>query len=207
MKKIAIFGLVALLMIFPLTSCSKGNPPALEEVYDRLVEVIEEAHAVNTVLFGAGLPTYPRDGAEAALNNTYFSDRGDSSLEYVSPYAGYKSLGEIKDAMARVYGSAYAASLLESTFTGYAMTEDSNAVLPARYSEDASHIYQNRYIDPLVSGQRTYDYASMEIVDGDATHLTVAIRSYANNAPANWLDGDLQFIYENGNWYLDGPSC
>lgn len=210
MKKLLAFAMAAMLLL-PLTACAgRGDPPALEDVYDRLVEVIEEAHGVNFILFGPGLPTYPRDSAEAALLGVY-SGTGtvsDTSVELVaSQLSPYQTIEDMKAAIARVYSSSYCEALFESTFTGYAMSEGGNIVLPARFTEDQSGLYQNRYVDTFVSGQRTYDYASMEIVEGHATRIKVAIRSYANDAPGQWQDGDLDFVYENGNWYLDGPSC
>ncbi len=211
MKKILTTVLVASLIAsatLPLASCSKGNPPALEDVYDRLVEVIEEAHDINYVLFGPGLPTYDRDSAESSLNGYYAGTTLDEYTELVAaPYAPYQTIEEIKAAATRVYGSAYCESLFESTFIGYAMSDGGNTVLPARFDETSSGMTQNGNVGGFVSGQRTYDYASMEIIDGHAIHITVAIRSYATGHPGEWKDGDLDFVYENGNWYLDGPSC
>ena len=69
-------------------------------------------------------------------------------------------------------------------------------------------MYQNSYVEPIVTGTRVYDYATMRIVSpsrGD--YIIVEIDSYAENKPDEWVTIDLAFVYENDNWYLDGPSC
>ena len=50
---------VALLLggVFAFSSCS-SRAPEIEDVYDRVVYLIENAAEVNTVLFGEGLPVF-----------------------------------------------------------------------------------------------------------------------------------------------------
>lgn len=190
-----------------VASCrSKGPAPALEDVYDRLVTVIEASHEVNVLLFGAGLPVYPRDDAEDTLVHRYYSVADNGQL-YVTPYAKYHSIEEMQEAIAAVYGTEYRESLFESLFTGYA---DSNlsVIMPARYIQDERYLYQNSYVNSLVEGVRVYDYASMEITeDSHATRIRVAISSYSESSPGEWVTVYLSFVYENGDWYLDSPSC
>ena len=38
----------------------KNRPPALEEIRDRAISLIDASFAINEILFGKGLPTYPR---------------------------------------------------------------------------------------------------------------------------------------------------
>ena len=65
------------------------------------------------------------------------------------------------------------------------------------------------YVSPLVDGVRVYDYASMEIVEDNSSskRLKVSIRSYSEDHPEEWRTVYLSFVYENGDWYLDSPSC
>jgi hypothetical protein len=59
-----------------------------------------------------------------------------------------------------------------------------------------------------VEGVRVYDYASMQIVEySHASRLRVSIRSYTEDRPEEWKTVYLSFVYENGDWYLDSPSC
>ncbi len=206
MKKILLLLLLCLVMI-AAASCSKRGPaPKMEDIYDRLVEVIEGSHEVNVFLFGPGLPTYPRDDAEDKLIHRYYG-MSDPSREYVTPYAKYAMVEEMQAAAARVYGSEYRESLLSSVFTGFVDTGVSGSI-PARYMEDEKSLYQNAYVDPLVTGTRVYDYATMKIMKGSYdTRIRVSVQSYSEKIPDEWTTIYLNFVYENGNWYLDSPSC
>ena len=209
MKRILTFLLVCLLLagvVMGMSACSKEPPPELDEVYDRLVQVIEASHEVNVLLFGMGLPTFERGDAEDELVHRYFGF-GDESRVYVTPYAKYKSVADMKAAISAVYSTSYRKSLYESLFTGYAADEMS-VIMPARFSEDERFLYMSKYVDPLVDGVRVYDYASMQIVEySHASRLRVSINSYTEDRPEEWKRVYLSFVFENGDWYLDSPSC
>jgi hypothetical protein len=209
MKKILSLLLTVALLggaVVGLSACSGGNPPPLEEVYDRIVTVVEASHEVNVLLFGAGLPVYPRGDAEDDLIHRYYGV-ADDSREYVTPYTKYKSIDQMQSAIAAVYSVRYRESLYETLFTGYA-DGDIMTVMPARFQEDERALYQSKYVESLVSGVRVYDYAAMEIVGGsNATRIRVAIPSYSESKPDVWTTVTLSFVYENGDWYLDSPSC
>ena len=206
MKRIIIFLLICTMLSMSLVSCG-SRAPERDEVYDRIVELVEGANEINTVLYGAGLATYERGTAEDTLLHRYYGV-ADDGREYVSPYAEYASIEDIKSAMTEVYSSSYCASLFESLFTGYAMEEGTH-VLPARFTEDEAWMYQNKYANPSHDvGMRSYDYATMRIMpESNARYLVVEIDSRVDSDSAAWKTIDLSFVFENGNWYLDGPSC
>ena len=210
MKRIGrIFLILLILLTVIMSSCcdaSREPAPEMDEVYDRLVQVIEASHEVNVLLFGAGLPVYPRGDAEDLLVHRYYGVT-DNGQQFVTPYAKYGSIAEMQTAIAAVYSTEYRESLYESLFTGYAADEMS-VVMPARFSEDEKFLYMSQYVSPLVEGVRVYDYASMQIVDySHASRLRVSIRSYTEDRPEEWKRVYLSFVYENGDWYLDSPSC
>ena len=210
MKRIGrVFLILLILVTVIMSSCcdaSREPAPAIDEVYDRLVQVIEASHEVNVLLFGAGLPVYPRGDAEDLLVHRYYGVT-DNGQQFVTPYAKYASIAEMQTAIAAVYSTEYRESLYESLFTGYAADEMS-VVMPARFSEDDKFLYMSRYVSPLVEGVRVYDYASMQIVEySHASRLRVAIKSYTEDRPEEWKTVYLSFVYENGDWYLDSPSC
>ena len=208
MKKFitSLLAVCLLLSVTSLASCARSAPPPLEEVYDELVDVIEASHEVNVLLFGAGLPVYPRGTAEDELIHRYYGVNDDGNL-YVTPYAKYSHVEEMREAIAAVYGSQYRESLYESVFTGHAISENVNTVLPARYTQIENRLYQNQYVDALVHGVRTYDYAGMKIVSpSTASRLRVSVPSCTDTDP-EWKTVYLSFVYENGDWYLDSPSC
>lgn len=210
MKRIGrIFLILLILLTVIMSSCcdaSREPAPEMDEVYDRLVQVIEASHEVNVLLFGAGLPVYPRGDAEDLLVHRYYGVT-DNGQQFVTPYAKYGSIAEMQTAIAAVYSTEYRESLYESLFTGYAADEMS-VVMPARFSEDEKFLYMSQYVSPLVEGVRVYDYASMQIVEySHASRLRVSIRSYTEDHPEEWKTVYLSFVYENGDWYLDSPSC
>ena len=210
MKRIGRIFLILLILLTVIMSscCDAGREPApeMDEVYDRLVQVIEASHEVNVLLFGAGLPVYPRGDAEDLLVHRYYGVT-DNGQQFVTPYAKYGSIAEMQTAIAAVYSTEYRESLYESLFTGYAADEMS-VVMPARFSEDEKFLYMSQYVSPLVEGVRVYDYASMQIVDySHASRLRVSIRSYTEDRPEEWKTVYLSFVYEKGDWYLDSPSC
>ena len=210
MKRFFVMLLALLLLVGAvagLASCSAEREPApdIDEVYDRLVQVIEASHEVNVLLFGAGLPVYPRGDAEDELVHRYYGV-ADNGREFVTPYAKYVSVAEMQAAIAAVYGTEYRESLYESLFTGYA-ADGMSVVMPARFSEDEKFLYMSSHVSPLVEGVRVYDYASMEIVEySHASRLRVSVQSYTEKHP-EWKKVYLSFVYENGDWYLDSPSC
>ena len=210
MKRIGrVFLILLILVTVIMSSCcdaSREPAPEMDEVYDRLVQVIEASHEVNVLLFGAGLPVYPRGDAEDELVHRYYGV-ADNGQQFVTPYAKYASIAEMQAAIAAVYSTEYRESLYESLFTGYAADEMS-VVMPARFSEDDRFLYMSKYVDPLVDGVRVYDYASMEIVSySHSSRLRVSINSYTEDHPEEWKRVYLSFVYENGDWYLDSPSC
>ena len=207
MKRILLILLVVVIVLMASCCDAPRDPaPEIDEVYDRLVQVIEASHEVNVLLFGAGLPVYTRGDAEDELVHRYFG-MSDESREFVTPYAKYNSIADMQAAIASVYSTEYRESLYESLFTGYAADEMS-VMMPARFSEDEKFLYMSRYVDPLVKGVRVYDYASMEIVEySHASRLRVSIMSYTEDHPDVWKKVYLSFVFENGDWYLDSPSC
>ena len=209
MKRVFCVALACLMLLgvcVCVPSCGT-KPPEIEDVYDRLVECIESAHEVNVLLFGEGLPVYDREGEEENLIHRYYG-MAENGLEYVSIYTKYASLEEIQAAVEQVYSKDYRESLFETLFTGYASDVSTSTVLPARYSQDEKGMYQNSQIKPLVTGVRVYDYANMKIVSpSHGTMICVELPSYSEAKPDEWVILDLTFVYEEGNWYLDGPSC
>ena len=207
MKRILLILLVVVIVLMASCCDAPRDPaPEIDEVYDRLVQVIEASHEVNVLLFGAGLPVYTRGDAEDELVHRYYG-MADESREFVTPYAKYNSIADMQAAIAAVYSTEYRESLYESLFTGYAADEMS-VMMPARFSEDDKFLYMSKYVDPLVKGVRVYDYASMEIVEySHASRLRVSIMSYTEDHPDVWKKVYLSFVFENGDWYLDSPSC
>jgi hypothetical protein len=188
-----------------LPSCTTSQAPDIQEVYDRLVELIDQSVEVNVILFGAGLPVYERDSREDELIHRYYS-LGDESVLMVSDYARYTSLEQMQAAIREVYSPTYADSLIETLFTGYVAGDGS--VVAASYSEGTYGLLQSVSYQPLVSGVRIFNYSTMTILPtSTATYLHVSVSSRQDTPDSQWTTTSLSFALEDGTWYLDGPSC
>lgn len=204
MRRALTFLLLCLILVTSLPSCG-SKAPELEEVYDRLVELIDQSVEVNVLLFGAGVPVYERDSAEDALIHRYFG-LGDDSVLMVSAYARYTSLEDMKAAIREVYSPSYAESLIETVFTGY--VAGNGSVVAPRYTEGTYGLLRSADYQPLVSGVRIFNYATMVIEPSStSTYLKVSVLSRQDDPDSQWMKTTLSFAYENGNWFLDGPSC
>ena len=56
-KALIVLLVSALLMPLCLGAC-RSEPPELESVRDRFVQLFEDAYEINEIFFGEGLPTY-----------------------------------------------------------------------------------------------------------------------------------------------------
>lgn len=209
MKKWILILCVCLLLAgvaVPLAGC-RSAAPAREEVFDLLVARIEQAVDVNTVVFGVGLPVFAREGAEEQLIHRYYGSGDDSSDYVMTPYARFAGCAEIEAAIRSVYSTAYADSLCTSLLTGFTLTA-SGAVMPARYLEQDGSLRQSNRVEPTVTGTRLYEYDSLEILpDSRADYLHVSIRSRTDSPSSVWKSTSLYFVLQNGEWFLNGPSC
>ena len=55
--------------------------PKTEDVYDRVVELIEASYELNTVFYGAGLPVHKTDSAYAEFSHLYFDFKYEGDYE------------------------------------------------------------------------------------------------------------------------------
>lgn len=205
--RLFIVFIIGMMCVASLAACSSA-PPKLDTVYDQLVEKIDRAVDVNTVLFGAGLPVYDRDGAEEALLYRYYN-AVDENAEYVmTDHARYISPEEIEAAVREVYATSYADSILTPLLTGDAIAS-AGLVVPATYRMEGNYFLQKKDLEPTVPGTRLYDYGSMRILPAEstATYIKVAIRSRTDEVGSAWKETRLSFSLEDGEWKLAGPSC
>ncbi len=195
--------LLALLVPTALSGCGASKPPALSEIYDQVVELIEKSYAVNDVLFGNGLPVY-KVGSEYAQIHGLYASSEDVRYEYVTEKSPYHSISQIKQALEEVYSKDYLDSIYESLFDG---TVVGGYVVQALFYEDESALYQSVDYRPLVAGQRIYDYASMRIVSpSNADFVTLELDSHMENS-TEMTPVRLGLIRQSdGGWRLDTPT-
>lgn len=190
-----------------ITGCSR--PPKVEDIYDRVVTLIEASYELNTVFYGAGLPVHESDSVYAEYTHMYYGFAMAGDYEIVSEHSKFASVDEIKKAAEKVYSKSFLEEVLYlGAFDGYAMEDGSGgaAVSSSRYQEDGSGFYCSMDdMDYLKGDTRVYDYSTMKIIspsDGDA--CTLKIDSYLLSNPANVFSDTIRLVrQEDGLWYLD----
>ena len=189
------------------TGCSK--PPKVEEIYDRVVELIEASYELNTVFYGAGLPVYDVDGVYADYTHMYYGFEYAGQYEIVSDFTKFMSVDEIKQAAEKVYSTAYLEDVLyPSAFDGYAIEDGAGDAefSYARYLEDGAWIYRSVYDEDYLKGNtRVYDYSTMKIVSPSNDEACyVSIESYLLSSPDVVKEERIRLVLqEDGQWYLD----
>lgn len=183
--------------------------PKTEDVYDRVVELIEASYELNTVFFGAGLPVYATDSEYADINHIYFNFEHKGSYEMVTNYTKFTSEQAIRDAAERVYSKAYLEDVIyNNAFVGYAINDGTGrpAYSAARYLDEGEWIYKSTSdTDYLNDGMRVYDFSTMKVVAPSTAKVCyIAIDSYLPSDPSNVLRDRIRLVMQDdGQWYLD----
>ena len=211
MKKLySIFVAVLILcgVLLGTTGCA-NRAPKLEEIYDRVVELIEDSYELNEIFFGEGLPYYDRElPVYESLYSDFTTIGYTKDYNIVSAKAKYHSVDEIKRAAEEVYSSA----LLEETvypsiFDGLMQQNagSGSTYLQARYIEDNNDLYILRESDdahhptPLI-----FDYATMKIIrPSNASRVILTLNAWEHDSPDNVFEMRLTLANEDGVWLLD----
>ena len=210
-RKIIILTVVCLLLVGIVGgSVYYATVPKVDEVYDRVVELIEASYELNTVFYGAGLPVHKTDSAYAEFSHLYFNFQYKGDYEIVTEYAKFLSEEEIKLAAEKVYSKDYLENVLyNNAFVGYAIEDGAGgaAYASSRYLEDSEWIYQavNENDNYLKGGMRIYDYSTMKIVAPSNSKVCyVSIESYLPDNPSVVMTDSLRLVkQDDGLWYLD----
>lgn len=215
MKKRFIMLAALLLSMLLIGGCSGCNgcaacssPPELEEVYDRIVYLIEESKEINTVIYGEGLPVYEVGSDYADYNRLYGTKNTDLiAYEMVSEYAKYQSADEIREAAEKIYTDACLKSIYTYLFDGISISDSMSGIATekAKYDIGSETFGQSREDESLLTGMRIYDYSTMKIIKpSNAEVFRITIDSWMENTPAAIQKSELAFaLGEDGLWYLD----
>lgn len=212
MKKICravlLFSLVTVLLTGVcglFTGCSAK--PSVEELYDRVAELIEESNRVNSIFYGVGLPVYRQDSEYAQIRHLYYNFKYNEDYEFVTEYANFRSFEEIREATEKVYGKKMTEILFTHAFTGYAINDGTgNAQYSyARYLEDESWLYQSASATYVYyTGMLIYDYSSMRVDDpSDENACYVLIDCWDADTPEKKETKRIRLVKEEGEWFLD----
>ena len=206
-RYVSFAGVAVLLLLLTLCSCS-SNAPALEDVQDRFVELIEASHEVNEIFFGEGLPTYDRDQTDNEI--IYYGFFGYDAYEIVRSDCRYQSTSELKDLAEKVYSKQYLSGIYVMGFDGYA-DENSDQITTARYLHAGEYFLKYAAGEKdsfnILPGKRMYRYDTMEIAElSTADMVNIRIDSYLEGDEQNVLQVTLRFVKQDGEWYLDTPT-
>lgn len=202
MKMKCLSIVMAVLMLCSLvffTGCRQSNPPALQDIYDVAVDLIEQSYAVNDILFGYGLSVWKYGSSYAETMSVY---NGTPQYETTTPYSIPSTSGRIRAMLSSVYSTSYVESLTSTLFDGYAYEE---GAMVAQYKEDSKGLHQYRFYESLVTWQRIYDYSTMRVVGGDERTAMIEIDSFLEH-DKTVLTVQLVLVLEDSGWRLDTPT-
>ena len=195
-----------------LTSCAPT--PEVEDLYDRVVYLIEEATEINTVIFGPGVPVYEKESEYVILRNIYFDFSQTSKYEKVTPYTKFYTVEQIKARAEKVYSRAYLEEVVYKTlFDGYAIEDGQGGAAYgfARYQTFGNDFCMSSDDDEngndknvKYTATRTYDYSTMEVLSlGREDACRVKINSWLDSSPERVEAVEISLILQDGQWYLD----
>ena len=209
MKRIiALFLLLvtSVLSCVTLTGCAA---PKVEEIYDRVVFLVEASYEVNTMLYGNGLPVYRTDSEYAALKHIYYDFDNLGTYEYVTEQAKCFTFDMIKKKARKIYSEDCLKALFEYCFTGYATNNGTGQMVidRARYLEDGSWIYQSTAKNNFACEMRFYDYSTMKVHSlGRRDACSVTMDSWLVSKPDKIENVEIYLVLQDGEWFLDSVT-
>jgi len=213
-RKISLL-LVSVLLLSALCALSGcAATPKVEDLYDRVVYLIEESSEINTVIYGPGLPLYERETEYCELNRVYFGFMQKDQYEYVRAESKFQSVDEIKARAEKVYSSGFLNDVVYKTlFEGYAIEDGAGGAayglaryqeLSGRFCTSVNEDETGRDENILYTNMRVYDYSTMEILSlGREDASKVKMDSWTDDAPDAVESIEISLIFERGQWYLD----
>lgn len=208
-KKI-LSGVMALIIlavggVFVFYGCSA---PKIENIYDRMVYLLESSQEVNALIYGCGLPVWEDDSEYVQFMHVYYGLDTARNYEIVMPNAKYSSVQQMKEAIEKVYSRAYLDEVLyPAAFDGFAVSDNNGGavIAVARYYEEGMYLWQSKEfrVKPY-TGMRIYDYSTMEVRSlGKRDRCIVTIDSWLEDTPEQVEKVEILIALQDGQWYLD----
>ncbi|MBQ8309433.1 MAG: hypothetical protein IJX80_00285 [Clostridia bacterium] len=188
--------------------------PQVEDLYDRVVYLVEKAYELNSIFYGPGLPVYESGSEYVELNHVYFGFDQKDNYEYVTPQSKFQTIDQIKLAAEKVYSKGFLEDVLyKAAFDGYAIDNSAGGTAfgLARYQEFSGVFCQSLSKDAdgkdnntLYTAMRIYDYSSMEMLSlGRENACKVSMRSWLEDSPEQVDVVEIAMILQDGEWFLD----
>ena len=207
-KKIIAAALVVVVLAASAALLFRFNStPEIEDIYDRMVYLIESSHEVNTLIYGCGLPVWEDDSEYVEFMHVYYGLDPARDYEIVMPNAKYFSVNQMKEEIEKIYSKEYLDEVIyRSIFDGYAIEDGigGSVVGVARYYEEGNYLWQSKDFKTFYTGMRVYDYSTMQIRSlGKADRCVVTIDSWLEDTPDQIETVEILITLQDGEWYLD----
>lgn len=209
MKKIISLLVLSVMLVLSCSMLTGCSAPKVEEIYDRVVYLVEASYEVNTMLYGNGLPVYHADSEYAEIKHIYFDFADKDSYEYVTEQAKCFTFDQIRSKARKVYSEECLDALFEYCFTGYATDNGTGQMVidRARYLESNGWIYQSTAENNFACEMRLYDYSTMEVNSlGRKNACSVTMDSWLVSAPDKIESIEIYLVLVDGEWFLDSVT-
>ena len=207
-KKIIAGALAVIVLVVTCLLLFQCNSvPKIENIYDRMVYLLESSQEVNSLIYGCGLPVWEDDSEYVEFMHVYYGLDTARNYEIVMPNAKYLSVGEMKEEIEKIYSKAYLDDVIyRSIFDGYAIEDGigGSVIGVARYYEEGAYLWQSKDFKTFYTGMRVYDYSTMQIRSlGKTDRCVVTIDSWLEDEPENVENIEILITLQDGQWYLD----
>lgn len=207
MKKTILTILCAVALTVGLSGCGGcSKAPKIDDVFDRVVELTEEARRLNSAFYGTGLPTYDKESP--IYRDVYDADMSTYKQNYsiVDPRCGLGSVAELKEAAEKVYSP----DLLEkqvypAVFDGLtAFIGGTASVAPARYQEEGGNLYCLDSAKESERAELVFDFGTMKIIKpSNAKRVLLTMDAWEVGKPDEKFTYRMVLANVDGVWYLD----
>ena len=184
-----------------------NSAPKIENIYDRMVYLLDSSQEVNALIYGCGLPVWEDDSEYVEFMHVYYGLETARNYEIVMPNAKYLSVQEMKEEIEKIYSKDYLEDVIyRSIFDGYAIEDGigGSVIGVARYYEEDAYLWQSKDFKTFYTGMRVYDYSTMQIRSlGKTDRCVVTIDSWLEDEPENVENIEILITLQDGQWYLD----
>lgn len=206
-KMIAGVLAVVILVVSGVLLFQHNSAPRVEDIYDRMVYLIESSQEVNALIYGCGLPVWEDDSEYVEFMHVYYGLEPAQHYEIVTPNAKYFSVNQMKEEIEKIYSKEYLDEVIyRSIFDGYAIEDGvgGSVVGVARYYEEGNYLWQSKDFKTFYTGMRVYDYSSMQIRSlGKTDRCVVTLNSWLEDSPDQVETVEILIALQDGEWYLD----
>ena len=198
---------VVILVVSGVLLFQHNSAPRVEDIYDRMVYLIESSQEVNALIYGCGLPVWEDDSEYVEFMHVYYGLEPAQHYEIVTPNAKYFSVNQMKEEIEKIYSKEYLDEVIyRSIFDGYAIEDGvgGSVVGVARYYEEGNYLWQSKEFKTFYTGMRVYDYSSMQVRSlGKTDRCVVTINSWLEDSPDQIETVEILIALQDGEWYLD----